>query len=69
MKHLPPAIASLYAYINPIVAISIGAIWLNEKVTINFIVGTMITLLGVYLVNKAFKKQHLKNKVAAVGES
>lgn len=65
MKHLPASIASLYAYINPIVAISIGAIVLNEKVTINFIVGTMITLLGVYLVNKAFKKQHLKNKIIA----
>lgn len=69
MKHLPPAIASLYAYINPIVAISIGAIWLNEKVTINFIVGTMITLLGVYLVNNAFKKQYLKNKNSVEGEN
>ena len=57
MKHLPPAIASLYAYVNPIVAILIGTTWLNEKLTFNIIAGTIITLIGVYLVNKSFKKQ------------
>ncbi len=57
MKHLPPSIASLYAYINPIVAILIGTIWLQEKLTFNIIAGSLITLAGVYLVNKSFKKK------------
>lgn len=57
MKYLPPAIASLYAYINPIVAILIGTIWLNEKLTMYIVVGSIITLTGVFLVNKALKKE------------
>jgi drug/metabolite transporter (DMT)-like permease len=57
MKHLPPALASLYAYINPIVAISIGTVLLNEHITARLVIGTIITLLGVYIVNKAMKKQ------------
>jgi drug/metabolite transporter (DMT)-like permease len=56
MKHLPAPIASLYAYINPIVAIMIGTVVLDEHITWQLIVGTVITLLGVYLVNKSFKK-------------
>ncbi len=57
MKHLPAPIASLYAYINPIVAIMIGTVVLDEHITWQLIVGTVITLLGVYLVNKSFKKK------------
>ena len=47
MKHLKPAIASLYAYINPIVAIWVGSLLLNEKMTLNNIIGTVSTLIGV----------------------
>jgi drug/metabolite transporter (DMT)-like permease len=56
MKHLPPAIASLYAYINPIVAIIIGSIVLKEKLTWHIIVGSIVTLIGVYLVNYSMKR-------------
>jgi len=56
MKHLPASIASLYAYINPIIAMLIGSFMLDEKITINLIIGSIITLTGVYLVNKAMKK-------------
>jgi drug/metabolite transporter (DMT)-like permease len=57
MKHLPPAIASLYAYINPIVATLIGAVWLEEKITAYIIIGTLITITGVYLVNHSMKEK------------
>lgn len=56
MKHLEPSIAALYAYINPIVAILIGSVLVNEVLTINIIIGTIITLLGVYMVNQSLKK-------------
>ncbi len=56
MKHLPTAISSLYAYINPIVAMAVGSILLSEKLTFNILVGTVITLAGVYLVNYSMKK-------------
>lgn len=67
MKHLPPALASLYAYINPIVAISIGTFLLNEHITLELIVGSLITLLGVYLVNKAMKPKVVEDLPDAEG--
>ncbi len=57
MKHLEPSIAALYAYINPIVAILIGSVLVNEVLTLNIIIGTIITLLGVYIVNQSLKKE------------
>ena len=57
MKHLHPAIASLYAYINPIVAIWVGSLILGEQMTWNSILGTICTLIGVYLVNRSLKNQ------------
>jgi drug/metabolite transporter (DMT)-like permease len=57
MKHLPAAIASLYAYINPIVAMLIGAIVLTEPLTIDLLIGTLITILGVYIVNHSLKEK------------
>ena len=68
MKHLHPAIASLYAYINPIVAIWVGSLLLEgEEITWNSIIGTICTLFGVYLVNRSLKKQ--KDPVEAVGDA
>jgi len=67
MKHLKPAIASLYAYINPIVAIWVGSLLLDEKITLNNIIGTCSTLIGVYLVNKSLKNQ--KDPVEAIADA
>jgi drug/metabolite transporter (DMT)-like permease len=59
MKHLPPAIASLYAYINPIVATIVGAFTIeDEKLSLPIFIGSFVTLTGVYLVNRSMKKQH-----------
>ncbi len=57
MKHLPAGIASLYAYINPIVAMLIGAVVLTEPLTIDLLIGTMITIAGVYMVNHSLKEK------------
>lgn len=57
MKHLEASVASLYAYINPIVAILVGSVIVKEPLTINIIIGSIITLIGVYMVNRSLKKQ------------
>jgi drug/metabolite transporter (DMT)-like permease len=57
ISKLPPTQVSVYAYINPIVAVVLGWFILQEQMSINVITGTLITLAGVYLVNKEFKKQ------------
>lgn len=67
MKHLQASIASLYAYINPIVAIWVGSLLLKESMTWNSIVGTFCTLTGVYLVNNSLKKQ--KDPVEAISDA
>ncbi len=67
MKHLQASIASLYAYINPIVAIWVGSLILKEEMSWNSIVGTICTLTGVYLVNNSLKKQ--KDPVEAVSDA
>ena len=67
MKHLKSSIASLYAYINPIVAIWVGSLLLDEHMTWNNIVGSIITLIGVYLVNKSLKDQ--KDPVQAISDA
>ncbi|MGH2553421.1 MAG: DMT family transporter, partial [Chitinophagaceae bacterium] len=55
LQNLPTGQASVYAYINPIVAVFCGWLFFNEKITIYITVGGLVTLLGVYLVNKAFR--------------
>ena len=55
LQNLPTEQASVYAYINPIVAVLLGWLIFGEKVTIYITIGGFVTLLGVYLVNKAFK--------------
>ncbi|MEX0635549.1 MAG: EamA family transporter, partial [Ferruginibacter sp.] len=60
MKVLPAAISSLYAYVNPLVAILVAAILLKEKLTIHILWGAIITLMGVYLVNFSIKRQQKK---------
>ncbi len=56
MKVLPAAISSLYAYINPLVAMVVGAFILNENLTLNILWGSIVTLVGVYLVNLSNKR-------------
>ncbi len=63
MKTLPPAIFSLYAYFNPLVAMITGALILNEKITINIVWGALVTLAGVFLVNYSILKDR-KNIIA-----
>ena len=55
LQNLPTEQASIYAYINPIVAVLFGWLMFGEQVTIFIIIGGAVTLVGVYLVNKAFK--------------
>lgn len=57
VSKLPPTLVSIYAYINPLVAVILGWLILQEKMSINVLIGSLITVGGVYLVNREFKKQ------------
>lgn len=56
LQRLPTEQSSIYAYMNPIVAVLLGSIWFDEKLSIAIAVGGAVTLLGVHLINKTFRK-------------
>ena len=56
ISKLPPTQVSVYAYINPVVAVLCGWLLLSEQMNIYMILGTVITLTGVYIVNLESKK-------------
>lgn len=58
LQRLPTSLASLYAYINPVVAVLLGAVIFHEKLNMYIAVGGAVTITGVYLVNEAFRKQN-----------
>lgn len=56
LNNLPTSLASVYAYINPIVAVLLG--WLILQEHLNWVTGIscLVTLGGVYLVNMAVNR-------------
>ncbi|HMG67570.1 MAG TPA: EamA family transporter, partial [Chitinophagaceae bacterium] len=60
---LPPALVSIYAYINPIVAVGLGWLLLQEKMNVNMILGTGIVLCGVWVVNRESRKLQYKESI------
>lgn len=56
LNNLPPAQVSIYAYINPIVAVLLGWLILHEQLTWLTGICSLITVGGVYLVNNAISK-------------
>jgi len=56
LQRLPPEINSIYAYINPIVAVLLGAMIFGEPLTMSIAIGGLITLGGLYIVNYSIRK-------------
>lgn len=53
LRTAPPAVTSMFAYISPVVAVLLGARFLNERITENMLIGGSIIVLGVMLVMTA----------------
>ncbi len=56
LQNLKTEQVSIYAYINPMVAVLFGWILFQEKITAFIAIGGLVTLYGVYIVNKAQKR-------------
>ena len=52
IAHLPVSLVSTYAYINPIIALFLGWLILDESINASIAVGALIILGGVMLVKK-----------------
>jgi drug/metabolite transporter (DMT)-like permease len=56
LQKLPTGIVSLYAYVNPIVAVLSGSLITGEPLTVLIMAGSVTTLAGVYIVNRALRR-------------
>ncbi|OMQ12830.1 DMT family transporter [[Flexibacter] sp. ATCC 35103] len=57
LQNLPTEISSIYVYINPIVAMVLGSFIFDEVLTQAIVIGAVVTLAGLYLVNKSIRKR------------
>jgi len=58
LKKRPAAQVNTYVYINPVIAILLGAVLANESITLIKIIGLTIILVGVLLVNMPKYRLH-----------
>jgi drug/metabolite transporter (DMT)-like permease len=56
LQKLPAEINSIYAYINPIVAVLLGALIFGESLNMAIAIGGGITIFGLYMVNHSMRK-------------
>lgn len=56
LQNLPAQISSVYAYINPIIAVILGAVIFRETLNAAIAIGGGVTLFGLYMVNYSLRK-------------
>jgi drug/metabolite transporter (DMT)-like permease len=57
LQNLPAEINSIYAYINPIIAVILGALIFGETLNTAIALGGAVTLFGLYMVNYSLRKE------------
>lgn len=57
LQHLPVGIATLYAYVNPVVAVIVGFLWYQERITHWTLLAILTILGGVFVVNVGYRRQ------------
>lgn len=55
LRKLPMTIVSLYAYVNPLVAVILGWLVLDEKMNSRIIMAFILTVGGIYIVNRGYQ--------------
>jgi len=53
---LPLSLVSTYAYINPVIALFLGWIILDEKLNFQIVIAAVVILVGVFIVKKGTAK-------------
>lgn len=54
LRKLPMTILSLYAYVNPVVAVILGWLVLDEKLNVTIAIAIVVTVAGIYVVNRGY---------------
>lgn len=58
VKKLPVGLVSIYAYVNPLIAVALGFALNNEKVTPITIIAFITTITGVFWINRGYKNNN-----------
>jgi drug/metabolite transporter (DMT)-like permease len=64
IAHLPVSFVSTYTYVNPIIALYLGWLVLNEEINIILFAATALILGGVVIVKMGHERIKAKNKTA-----
>jgi drug/metabolite transporter (DMT)-like permease len=50
VSNAPVGLIATYAYVNPVIAVSLGVLFLDEKLSITLLLGAIVVIVGVFLV-------------------
>jgi drug/metabolite transporter (DMT)-like permease len=64
IKNLPVGLVSIYAYVNPFIAILLGFLLMDEPITWITAIAFATTLSGVFWINKGHKINYLQKKTS-----
>ena len=56
VKNAPPSLVATYAYVNPVVAMILGWLFVGEKLSTKTIIASFIVLFGVILITFGRRK-------------
>lgn len=59
LRKLPMTIVSLYAYINPVVAVILGWLVLDETLNMKIWIAILLIIAGIYIVNKGYQLRNV----------
>lgn len=69
LEVLPVGVATIYAYVNPLIAVAAGAMFLKEPLDIYIIMAFATIVVSVFMVNHGYRRQHRENALKAEGPS
>jgi len=64
LSHLPLQVVTMYAFINPIVALIVGKIFLDEELTLRTVLFSCLIIVAVILLNLKVSKRKKKENLA-----
>lgn len=61
VMNAPVSLTATYAYVNPVIAVFLGVLFLNEVITLNYALGGLIIVVGVLTVVTAESRKRSKS--------
>lgn len=63
VMNAPVSLTATYAYVNPVIAVLLGVLFLRETITLNYAIGGSVIILGVLVVVSSESKSKRDTKV------